>query len=130
MANKTCIKCGIEKPSSEFELGRNACKECRKEYHKTNQVARRWKYQNKYGITLEDYDEMLNQQNGCCAICGSNDPGGPGKRFVVDHNHQTKEVRGLLCNSCNRALGYFQDSPSILSKALNYLRTNGYYGEI
>jgi hypothetical protein len=130
MSNKTCIKCGIEKPLNEFELGRNACKECRKEYHKTNQIARRWKYQNKYGITLEDYDEMLSQQNGCCAICGANDPGGPGKRFVVDHNHQTEEVRGLLCNSCNRALGYFQDSPSILSKALNYLYTNGYYGKI
>jgi hypothetical protein len=125
---KTCIKCGSEKALNEFESGRNACKECRREYHKSRQIGRKWKYQTKYGITLEDYDEMLYAQNGCCAICGSNDPGGSGKRFIVDHNHQTNEVRGLLCNNCNRALGYFQDSPRSISKALDYLYTNGYYG--
>jgi hypothetical protein len=126
---KTCIKCGLSRAVNEFESGRNACKECRKEYHRSKQIHRRWKYETKYGITLEDYDEMLHQQNGCCAICGSNDAGGPGKRFVVDHNHTTGEVRGLLCNNCNRALGYFMDSPRSISKALDYLYTNGHYGK-
>jgi hypothetical protein len=125
---KTCIKCGLSKAVDEFETSRNACKECRKEYHRSKQISRKWKYQTKYGITLEDYDEMLHSQNNCCAICGSNDAGGPGKRFTIDHNHATGEVRGLLCNNCNRALGHFQDSPRLISKALDYLYTNGYYG--
>ena len=79
-------------------------------------------------MTLEDYDKLYEEQHGQCAICGTDTPGGPGERFKVDHNHSTGEVRGLLCNNCNRGLGYLKDSPTILSKALTYLSTNGHYG--
>ena len=79
-------------------------------------------------MTLEDYDALYEKQSGECAICGTDTPGGPGERFRVDHNHDTGEVRGLLCNSCNRGLGYFKDSPTFLSKASTYLYTNGHYG--
>ena len=89
---------------------------------------RSWKYKTKYGITLDDYDKMLLAQQGQCAICKTNEPGGPGERFSVDHNHDTSEVRGLLCCNCNRGIGYLKDSPDIVAAALLYLSTNGYYG--
>ena len=83
----------------------------------------------RYGVTLEDYDIQYSAQGGACAICGTETPGGGNGRFCVDHNHNTGEFRGLLCHSCNRGLGLFKDSPSITSRATEYLVTNGYYGE-
>lgn len=82
----------------------------------------------RYGISLEDYKLRLEVQEHTCAICGTDNPGGRAKRFCVDHNHETGEFRGLLCHSCNRALGLFKDSPTILSAALEYLTDNGHYG--
>ena len=63
--------------------------------------ARRMKYQRMYGITIEDYDRMYEEQGGRCAICRTDQPGGAGERFSVDHDHETGKVRGLLCNNCN-----------------------------
>lgn len=74
-----------------------------------------------YGITLEEYDKLLESQGGGCAICGGKD-----ERFKflpVDHCHKTKKVRGLLCQHCNRGLGYFRDSPELLRAAIAYLGT-------
>jgi len=82
-----------------------------------------------YGLSLQEYDDMMEAQGGGCAICGSSDPKTPrGGRFCVDHNHETNEVRGLLCSSCNRALGLFGDDPNVLSKAVVYLYEKGHYG--
>lgn len=74
----------------------------------------------KYGITQEDYNRMLAEQDGCCKICRSSDPVGV-KSFAVDHDHVTGKVRGLLCHRCNPGLGYFQDNPELLRKAIDYL---------
>ena len=74
-----------------------------------------------YGITEEDYSNILESQNGCCAICNTDKPTGKWNVFVVDHNHDTGEVRGLLCNKCNRGIGYLKDSPDILRNALDYI---------
>ena len=119
--------CGLEKALDQFEGSRNTCKECRNQQARDSQRGRAWKYRTQYGMTLKDYDTLYPKQGGQCAICGTDTPGGPGERFRVDHNHDTGEVRGLLCNSCNRGLGYLKDSPTILSKALTYLSTNGCY---
>lgn len=77
-----------------------------------------------YGLTVERYDEMLAQQGGLCAIC-ANPPKPDGNRaasrLVVDHDHETGQVRRLLCNNCNRALGYFGDDIATLTSALHYL---------
>lgn len=81
----------------------------------------------RFGITVEDYDMILLTQKGCCAICGTDNPGGRG-RFHVDHNHETGRVRGLLCHYCNVSLGGFKDSPAILARAIEYLSDNGHYG--
>ena len=77
-------------------------------------------YMRKYGITIEKYEILLAEQNGCCAICLAV-TGSDGKRLAVDHNHETGEVRGLLCDNCNTGLGMFKDNPSLLAKAINYL---------
>ena len=82
----------------------------------------------KYGISLDEYNEILASQNNECCICGTNDPGGPGSTFTVDHNHKTEEVRGLLCSNCNRGLGFFKDNPDHLFAATKYLIERGYYG--
>jgi len=83
-----------------------------------------------YGLTLEDYDNLLKNQGGGCAICGSKTPKTPRNgRFCVDHNHETNEIRGLLCAPCNRGLGLFGDSPQVLSRAVQYLHDKKYYGK-
>ena len=67
----------------------------------------------------------LEKQDYRCAICGTSD-WGKGKntnRPHVDHNHENGKVRGLLCNTCNRALGMFEDDKNLLRKAANYLET-------
>ena len=60
-----------------------------------------------YGLTLEQYDEMLEQQGEVCAICGEANL--DGKRLYVDHNHETGKVRGLLCLKCNNRLGVLEN---------------------
>jgi len=76
-----------------------------------------------YGIGTADYDRMLLEQNGLCAIC-QDDKNSKGKRYLsVDHCHSTKHVRGLLCDRCNRGLGAFLDNPDFLEKAKLYVLT-------
>ena len=70
-----------------------------------------------FGLTVEEYDAMLDAQHGVCAICGKLPQK---KRLAVDHNHTTGKVRGLLCPSCNRTLGYFEN-PTWTQAATAYL---------
>lgn len=74
----------------------------------------------KYGITLDQYDNILESQGGVCAICGTDTPGGKG-RFHVDHDHKTGKIRGLLCVKCNLTLGGVSDNINILVNAIKYL---------
>ena len=69
-----------------------------------------------YGITIEDYEAMSEKQNGKCAICYKTNI-----KLHVDHNHETGEVRGLLCGNCNRGLGLFKDHFYYLDRAAEYL---------
>ena len=81
-----------------------------------------------YGITIDDYETLLKNQNHACAICdgkeGSVQANGKPFSLAVDHNHETNKVRGLLCSHCNRGLGLFQDSILRLRSAINYLEEN------
>ena len=113
---KKCTECGAVKEKSEFskaKLGkdglRSKCKDC----------CRSYEMQRVYGITLEKYDSMLADQDGCCAICKTETSKG---RFAIDHCHTTGEVRGLLCFDCNTGIGKLQDDPSLLLAAYNYLK--------
>ena len=67
---------------------------------------RKGKLKQKYNITLKDYDKMLETQGGVCAICSTDKPGVGFNHFLVDHDHKTGKVRGLLCNICNIILEY------------------------
>ena len=84
-----------------------------------NEITRNSYYKSVYGITLEEYDILLEEQNGKCKICGSDDNNG--QRFCVDHCHETGKVRGLLCRPCNLALGCLRDDPILVLKAADYL---------
>ena len=72
----------------------------------------------KYGLTLEQYHDLLNKQGGACAICGCETDT---RALDIDHHHGTGEVRGLLCNTCNRGLGLFKDDVAVLRSAITYL---------
>jgi hypothetical protein len=79
-----------------------------------------------FGINIEQYQKMFDEQNGCCAVCGETETeihprSGRLRRLAVDHCHKTGKVRGLLCNNCNRAIGLLKDDPTVLRSAINYL---------
>lgn len=105
------------------------CKPCclayQRRYHNTvrpknnAETSRRNKLLREYGITPEQYDEMLAQQGGVCAICEL--PCKTGKRLAVDHDHKSGRVRGLLCMNCNRGIGHFQDDARLTARATKYL---------
>jgi hypothetical protein len=76
----------------------------------------------KYGITPEQYDEMLLNQDGKCAICATDNPGGANNTFHIDHDHETGRVRGLLCHKCNRSIGFLGDNAVGVARALAYLQ--------
>lgn len=154
MELKVCSKCKIEKPKSEFFKSglyksgkskfRGDCKECskkdtanwriknRSEY---NNYAAAWRSKNPgrqhatdikrhYGLSIENYNKLLAQQNCQCKICGKqHDPSVNRGRLYVDHCHNSKKVRGLLCGKCNVALGNMDDDVSLLEKALAYLKS-------
>lgn len=113
---KRCPRCGEEKPRSEFSKSAKSsdglqgyCTPCFREYN----------YQIKYGISTAQYEQMLVNSGGVCEICRKSCR----RRLNVDHDHGSGAVRGLLCDNCNRALGYFRDDPEILRVATKYLET-------
>lgn len=75
-----------------------------------------------YDITLERYEQILKQQGGVCAICKKLEVTARTKRLVVDHDHKTGKIRGLLCHRCNCGLGYFKDDRSLIALAIEYLQ--------
>ena len=129
---KRCDCCKIDKPKSEFYKRsdskdglRPICKLCvsnkvKKSYNA--EVQRGYTFKSKYGLTLNDYEQMFAQQNGRCALCGTDEPGGQWGRLCVDHDHETGRIRALLCNCCNIAIGHLNDDPKLLEKAAAYLR--------
>ena len=82
---------------------------------------RKYELRNKYNMTEIDYEALLLKQNKKCAICGTTTPTGKWKVFAVDHCHVTGDVRGLLCNECNRGMGLLRDNAELLRKAADYL---------
>lgn len=83
-------------------------------------VRRNYRYQAQYGLDLTAYNAILEQQKGCCAICQRHQSVFK-YRLSVDHCHQTKTVRGLLCNECNLGLGKFRDQAHLLHRAAAYV---------
>ena len=82
-------------------------------------ASRKNNLKHRYGITEDDYHEMVEKQQCKCKIYGSQ----PNRPLFVDHCHKTKQVRGLLCHQCNVALGHMNDDPIRMERAANYLRS-------
>lgn len=87
-----------------------------REYQKKNAV---WINLRRLGLDKK-HEELVKKHHGLCDICGG-PPDGRWKRLCIDHCHKTGRFRGLLCFKCNRAIGYFKDSPKLLRKAAAYL---------
>jgi hypothetical protein len=75
----------------------------------------------RYGITLEQYNALLEEQGGRCAICRVDEPGGSLTKWAVDHCHNSLKVRGLLCTACNMGIGQLGDDPARLRAAADYI---------
>jgi len=134
---RKCRICGEEKEEHQFHFYENArtnelhyrteCISCRykqaKERRKLSGHADHLQYE--HGMTEAQYELLLKSQNGVCAICGAIDAQNNWSKYlIVDHDHKTFKIRGLLCSLCNRALGYFKDNPKFLRKAAEYLEKN------
>ena len=145
---KTCTMCGENKPLSAYRtrggaqrhLIKSRCNSCLYKEH------RRWVQENpervreykdrdswtlikrcsRRNITPEQLVDVYERQGECCAICKDK------IQLVdsaIDHNHDTGQFRGVLCKQCNRALGMFKDSPTVLKNAVKYLEFFGNYGD-
>ena len=98
-------------------------KKLKHEYWKTVRDEYRGRFLlRKYGITMEDRNEMIDKQEGKCATCGNILD--LGFNTHVDHCHSTGKVRGILCSSCNAAIGYIKDDPRIANNIASYLLVN------
>lgn len=109
---KRCNECCEIKPIKAFVKGEWVCRKCR-----NKQRLKRARVE-KYGLTFDEFSTMLDEQEGRCAICGVEFEGEP----MVDHDHETRRVRGLLCKLCNNGLGMFRDNIGLLQTAIRYLR--------
>jgi 5-methylcytosine-specific restriction endonuclease McrA len=138
---KVCTICKTVKPFEDFHTNgtvalrrynknikylNSLCKDCankkNKKYHTENRtkitaqqlVSHR---RRKYGITEEDYNNMILSQNNLCAICNKSSD----KTLHIDHDHITGKIRGLLCSSCNTGIGLFKEDVYSLANAIKYL---------
>jgi hypothetical protein len=122
-ANSTSFKPGINPLTGEPAMTLEQRKDRQKVYyqrHKHKTIQANWVRQiGALGCTLEMYQAFLKIQDHVCAICKKPDPNG--KRLAVDHDHQTQQVRGLLCSWCNRGLGMFRDDVAAVKRAAIYL---------
>lgn len=143
LSSKKCPCCGEVKPTTGFTRNKvngkwgfhSYCKACvnkkTKKYQLDNPekckiTKRKQNLKKRYGLTVEDIERMLKNQNYKCAICGREiflhgDSVDKNKIARVDHNHETGKVRGLLCNDCNRGIGLLKDNPMLLANAIKYL---------
>lgn len=140
---KTCPRCQTAKEPSEFYKNRKRpdglqdwCKTClnaanskvgddgltslqrwnKKNPERQPSYMRKWKY----GLTTEQFNAMLAEQGGACAICRDSE-----KKWCVDHDHATGKVRAILCYCCNIAIGNLGDSARLASAAAEYLTKHG-----
>lgn len=113
-----------ENPEKYKEQYKNniAKQKCSEYYHNNKDTVKNTYLQTNYGITLEDYNFLLEKQNEKCKICNNECP--TGKSLAVDHNHKTGKVRGLLCKNCNIGLGMFFDNLDFLESAVLYLKSS------
>jgi hypothetical protein len=115
---KECKICKAILPALvSFKEGSAVCDACgpQKKWLKKDQKRKDTYYQSRYGISLEEFEIQKARQNGVCKICQG------AEATMVDHDHKTGVIRGLLCMQCNFGIGHLKDSPAILKAAADYL---------
>jgi len=141
---KTCIACNTQKEKNEFYKSSKGCKNgltarCKKchgiqtkQWMQNNKdripaYHRKHSLKGRYGISLDDFEQLKNKQLGKCAICGDiPDETKPSQanKLHVDHCHERGNIRGLLCHLCNRGIGLFKENVETLHKAIDYLKNH------
>lgn len=131
---RKCSICKEDKPGKDFYRDsvsisglQTLCKSC------SRKNLDRWQKQGKYGLKPGDYEAMVEEQDNRCGICRTENPGVGGcnktpLRWSIDHNHETNEVRGLLCPACNKGLGHFQDNILLLEAAIDWIKNGKWVG--
>ena len=114
------LKEGDDPPTKSYDENGRATYKMSREYQRNNGLKRY------YGLSLETYNVMLASQDGVCAICRGLEtyiPNGHGapKPLSVDHNHETGQIRGLLCSNCNYLVGHCKEDRNVLIEAIKYL---------
>lgn len=140
--SKICSKCDINKEIGQYRLRdkkrgwyQSWCRSCENKKAVERRRSKEQKIKNReyflnyyYGISLDDYNSILKDQNNSCRICGLPDSeyfrGGKKMNLSVDHCHDSGVVRGILCSDCNTSLGRFKEDPYIISRAVSYLDGN------
>lgn len=137
MPAAVCPRC--KRRPAHIRKGSNRwCKPCtaehRREWRKKNLDKSRdqiyaQSIKRRFGMSLADYEQMLEAQGGVCAICGreeyAKNKDGTSRRLQIDHDHRSGQVRSLLCSGCNHGLGGFDDDPTRLTRAVEYLARGG-----
>jgi len=126
---RRCIDCKEIKLVEAFFEGRRKCNECRKKgyrdkYNSNPDILKANIRKRLYGISQQEYEQMIKDQNNLCASCGNPETTiryGKLDALAVDHCHATGAVRGLLCANCNRALGMLQEDPERVKALLKYI---------
>lgn len=117
-----CKQCYFNRPEAKAKNLKRAT-----EYYENNKAKvlrqrKDWALRSKYGITIDDYERKLKQQQGRCAVCAKSAPSE--RQLAVDHDHETGTVRDLLCTRCNVLLGTVE-SPELLKSLLQYIHRHG-----
>lgn len=137
--SRICVICNLRKDITEFHWTgrktgrRRQCKKCLVEKAKVHRNTNReqyrryslkWYLNSTYGMSLDTYDALLTDQNHACKICSRPfDMADQNRRPHIDHCHKTGRVRGILCFTCNTAMGKLKDDPTLLRRAAEYLET-------
>jgi len=134
--SEACKEYERKRYAANPEQKRKAAKSWRdSNLERARENARQWKLANgrnsdlksKYGLTLDQWNEMFGAQGNGCAICKTTSAGAHGY-WATDHCHKTNAVRGILCNHCNVVLGYVKDNPETLIAAADYLKARACRG--
>jgi len=127
-----CTICKLHLPKSkftdsQFESRYSRCKDCQlNENNRVYEIRKKENLKRKFGLTVDDYNNKLKEQNYVCEICKNPETVVHFRslrpmRLSVDHNHNNGKIRGLLCLSCNQLIGHAKESKSRLQESINYL---------
>ena len=130
--NMICSNCKTNKPENDFYIRRNRkkkltswCKSCLKEHRDKYAIQARIKGRCRtYNITEKNIKELYIKTKSRCQICGIAEEDTKKKSLCIDHNHLTGEIRGLLCDDCNVAIGRFKDNIEYIKNSIIYLQNN------